>query len=979
MKKFFAICSLLFVFAACTKAVDMADGSGGGGNGGTPLGNNQAALGPVFCNITSSPALYEWMGSSNTQFSFDYECFHSAGKALTGIEYSFVEGVWVAGSGGPAASTLSGTQSITISQSGTYTFRVRARDAEGNTGVTMPITWKSDLENPTISELKFLASPAGAPKFTFVTNDPGANASGLFDVLCKASRTFTDWQSCDSFMAHNFPTMSASTTPDTFFVKVMDYAGNSAEATVAFTVSSAAPAGACTIADVADYTSLKTFNIGFSCSPLAQYARYECRLDNATSWADCTPAAGQSGNYLVNNLADGQHRFEMRAYATGADSATLAQPEVFNVDTTPPSIFLVEQGTYSALPYVTYAGFDRGGSGIKGYKYKFEGPGLTGSWSPLTTNETFSHAVQAGQDYKLTVVAYDNMGLESPQPLVVTWTSNPGTGPACVITKNFPSDFSRNNSENISFTCASPAKITSFEHSLNGADWSTFKPGSSAALGTYVGLSGLTHGRSYALRIRAKDEFGNEGAASNEVNWTVDNEAPSLSLSLINRNPEVKLLFTAEDPVSGLDYFECALDGVETWYPCLGGEKVYGGLTLNQSYTARVRVFDRAGNKGQNYLAFNSTVPPVGPECRFVNLAPTTWTAAKNRHYEFDCGPAEKLADILCSKNGENFFSCKSGTYDWTDIGSGSFDFYVKGLGRNNIAGDPIHDAFKVDNTAPTVTSVQVQYQANNVARISFDASDVGGSEIASIRCQVDGFFEWKDCSGKTVEVTGAVAPGASYTFRVEVKDSAGNSSLDNPTSLKTHLWTNGNWGAWSSCSAQYCDTAGVKTRQCNSPTPLGGGLACAGPNTEACMKDNCRAATNRGWSATCSTTCGNGGVKTCAQPRTAFTNSDCVTGQTLQCNLRACKCWDQRPTPEYVIGAKKTLTANFSCGVSSDMPNYVHTALGTKLLVEGTDFFTCKGISLSNNNNVITLSCSNSDSAKSRSGSPYIKCCTYK
>ena len=56
----------------------------------------------------------------------------------------------------------------------------------------------------------------------------------------------------------------------------------------------------------------------------------------------------------------------------------------------------------------------------------------------------------------------------------------------------------------------------------------------------------------------------------------------------------------------------------------------------------------------------------------------------------------------------------------------------------------------------------------------------------------------------------------------------------------------NGNWGqwssAWSACSKTCGDGVRTKTRQCNNPAPLHGGIDCSGNSaeTQACKEKDC-------------------------------------------------------------------------------------------------------------------------------------------
>ncbi|XP_076080019.1 ectin-like [Mytilus galloprovincialis] len=101
-------------------------------------------------------------------------------------------------------------------------------------------------------------------------------------------------------------------------------------------------------------------------------------------------------------------------------------------------------------------------------------------------------------------------------------------------------------------------------------------------------------------------------------------------------------------------------------------------------------------------------------------------------------------------------------------------------------------------------------------------------------------------------------------------------------------MTVDGNWSGWSSwniCSAT-CD-GGIqdRTRKCDAPEPINGGLYCNGTMIESrpCNKINCEIdgqwGTWQEWEA-CNTTCGNGTqqrLRKCDSPSPYFNGSECM------------------------------------------------------------------------------------------------------
>ncbi|KAI5606502.1 SCO-spondin, partial [Silurus asotus] len=99
-------------------------------------------------------------------------------------------------------------------------------------------------------------------------------------------------------------------------------------------------------------------------------------------------------------------------------------------------------------------------------------------------------------------------------------------------------------------------------------------------------------------------------------------------------------------------------------------------------------------------------------------------------------------------------------------------------------------------------------------------------------------------------------------------------------------------WGLWSECSAPCGSGVKLRTRQCNNPSPQGGGRECSGDGEQQ-KECNSHACTDSGmwydWSAwsMCSVTCGGG-----EQKRTRSCRTPPCTGMTRQsktCNTQVC------------------------------------------------------------------------------------------
>ncbi|CAH1773733.1 unnamed protein product [Owenia fusiformis] len=111
-----------------------------------------------------------------------------------------------------------------------------------------------------------------------------------------------------------------------------------------------------------------------------------------------------------------------------------------------------------------------------------------------------------------------------------------------------------------------------------------------------------------------------------------------------------------------------------------------------------------------------------------------------------------------------------------------------------------------------------------------------------------------------------------------------------------------GVWGEWSAYECSTTCGGGVlgRSRNCDSPAPQHGGLACPGEDfetTDECNTENCPIDGNWGgygpWSD-CTVTCGGGKkwrTRTCDDPAPAYGGADCTgsSNNTRNCNTQGC------------------------------------------------------------------------------------------
>jgi Arylsulfotransferase (ASST)/Bacterial Ig domain/RTX calcium-binding nonapeptide repeat (4 copies) len=421
---------------------------------------------------------------------------------------------------------------------GERSFRVRATDVAGNIDPTPAVeTWTVDTRPP---ETSIAAGPSGlvataAASFSLSTDEPGARFACSLDggawVMCSSPATY-----------------ELSDGPHDLRVRAVDAAGNEdpTPASRRWTIDTRAPE-----------TSLASGVRAFSPTPAATFSfaadepgsTFSCSLDDA-------PLAPCTSPVELDNLAEGEHRFRVRATdPAGNDDASL-ETRAWVVDTVAP-----ETSIDAAPPAETP-------SAAASFAFSANEPGVAfacslddGAWGECAAPSLYAGLADGTHVFR--VRGTDRAGNEDATPATRTWRVD--TTPPRVDLTHAPPRSTRATSAAFGFFANEPE--SSFECALDDAPLTACS--SPAAYGSVaVG--------EHVFRIRATDAVGNVGGAVVHV-WTV---APPLVNRVVGTPGDDVLLGTAGvDVIDGLggDDTIVGRGGDDVVNAGAGDDRVWGG------------------------------------------------------------------------------------------------------------------------------------------------------------------------------------------------------------------------------------------------------------------------------------------------------------------------------------------------------------------------------------------------------------------
>lgn len=429
-------------------------------------------------------------------------------------------------------------------------------------------------------------------------------------------------------------------------------------------------------------------------------ATFECRVDDGLFVACASPET-------YENLAEGDHVFEVRAVDLAGNTDPTPAIWYWSVDVTAPGrpvVLSPADGSVIADPRPQLDGTAEANTTVVLLQGDEE-PAATfsdadGAWTlhvPLT--------LQDGPN-TLRLLARDAAGNESDvlELSLFVDTLRPNTTLTTTVA-------AISNSPRAEFEPGSNEQNVRFECSLNGAAFETCP--------SPLVLDGLTE-RQHVLRVRARDRAGNVDATPAEHRWTVDLTAPvppvfdqpAHDALVADAQPRLAgaaepmstvRIFLAGEPVAQL---EAGSDGRFQWRP---GEPLEDGAHAFVATAA-----DQAGNTSAPSAPHRVRIDTVAPTTTIV-AAPEALTGLTRASFSFEADEAPVTFE--CSLNDAPFAPCAAQDAEFDQLGERQHVLRVRAVdAAGNRDPEPAEHRWVVDLTPPLAPVLLVPQALGYVA-----------------------------------------------------------------------------------------------------------------------------------------------------------------------------------------------------------------------------------------------------------------------
>jgi hypothetical protein len=460
-----------------------------------------------------------------------------------------------------------------------------------------------------------------------------------------------------------------------------------------------------------------------------------------------------------------------------------------------------------------FSGNDTGGVGIDHFECSIDSSDFVACTSPLA----FPSLLKDGT-HTFRVMSQDKVGNRGSAPASFSWTVDT-VAPTTTIDSVIDGSENQittggNSSSNIATVTFSGTDtggsegqgvgISHFECSVDGGIFGNCS--------TPLELSQLTDG-AHTIEIRSNDNVGNKDPSPASFIWTIDTVEPNTSITSAidgNRNTvgangntsstSMTFAFSGADRGSGVDHFECSVDGAE--FDMCASPVIYSSLA-DGSHSLGVRAEDNVANLDSTPAFFNWTIDTSPPNTAIDSVVDSNRNSLTNGSntrsnsitFTFsgvDAGNAG-VQRFECSIDNSDFVTCTSPFGFPNLLSDGSHTFTVQAE-DNSGNKDPSEEVFtwNVDTTPPPA-NINSAFDGNNntvsngsnttSTSITFTLSGTDiGVGLDHFECSIDG-ASFTLCNSPVQ--FNDLADG-SHTLEVRSEDKVGNEG-PTPTAF---IWT---------------------------------------------------------------------------------------------------------------------------------------------------------------------------------------------
>ena len=715
---------------------------------------------PAAPSVTSGPT-----GSSqvaNPSYGFSAE----AGSAT---QCQIERGATVVDAWAPCVSPRS--YDLSLQPDGTYTFRVRATDAAGNTSADGTRTYTLDRTAPvapTVTSGPATNSNDDTPLWAF-TGEAGAT----FD--CRVMRGATviyNWAPCATSVGYDLSGQTDGTY--TFRVRATDAASNvSPDGTHTYTLDRNPPAAPSITAGPSGPTNAPNPSWSFTAEAgTSTSCRVERGATVVSNWAPCvSPRA-----YDLSAQPDGTYTFRVRATDAANNTGSDATRSIDLDRSAPaaPSMTGWPTGASSdPQPAVTFT-HEAGATATCRIE---RGATVVQDWTPCASPTTYDFSSEPDGFYTFRVRATDPAGnvgaatsgtyeLDRVAPPSPTLTSKPAAA-----TNNSTATYAFTSTDANNFRCR-------LERSgVTVSDWSSCASPRSYDLSAQPDAV-------YTFRVRSVDAANNQSTETTD-SFALDRSAPAAPVVSSGPNGPTNgsnpsFGFSAEAGSATQCRIERGATVVDDWAPCVSPRSYDLSLQPDAAYTFRVRATDAAGNTGADGTR-SFTLDRLQPPAPTVTGGPNgpSQDDAPSWSFTAEVGATTECRVVRGATTVVNWAPCTSPqNFNLTAQVDGVYTFEVRATDPANNTGPAGARTYTLDRTAPVAPTITTTPAADsNDATPTWSWSAEAG---AVAECRVDRgatvVVAWTACTTPyTPDLTAEV--DGTYTFSVRVTDAAGNTA----------------------------------------------------------------------------------------------------------------------------------------------------------------------------------------------------------